>query len=469
MIGKDVPLPLLEAIADAGADELRQGLARLRGAEFLYETSLFPDIEYTFTHALTHEVAYGSLLQGRRRAIHARVVDAFEKLFPDRVGERAHWLAHHAFRGEEWNRAFGYLKRTQTQTPATLDRYGLGGQESVGYLWWTGDYQHALTAGTRELAIASNFANLRLSVVANYRLGQIHHSLGDLPRAIGHLTRAASLLDRELLHDTCDLAGFPAVFTRAWLALCLAEQGEIAEARSVAAEAVTIAESAEHAYSLIISCFGLGSVHLAAGEVMDAIGVLERGLVLARMHDEAVPIPFLASPLGLAYALAGRAGDAFPLLDQAIDQAVAIQANANHARRLVHLGTGLRLSGRIEHARTVARSALDLARAQKERGDEAHALWLIAELAGDDDGSSAVEAAEPLYRRAIELADVLGMRLLLGRCRLGLAGTLRRAARATEADAERSAAKELLRAAGATAWLADRDEIARDRPRPAAA
>ena len=74
VIGKDVPYPLLQAIAELPEDALRQGLARLQAAEFLYETSLFPDLEYTFKHALTHEVAYGSLLQERRRALHARIV-----------------------------------------------------------------------------------------------------------------------------------------------------------------------------------------------------------------------------------------------------------------------------------------------------------------------------------------------------------------------------------------------------------
>ena len=42
--------------------------------------SLFPELEYTFKHALTHEVAYGSLLQERRRVLHARIVEAIEKL-----------------------------------------------------------------------------------------------------------------------------------------------------------------------------------------------------------------------------------------------------------------------------------------------------------------------------------------------------------------------------------------------------
>ena len=85
-------MPLLQAIAELPRTTLRAGLARLQAAEFLYETSLFPDLEYTFKHALTHEVAYGSLLQERRRALHARIVEAIERLYArplDRAGRAA--------------------------------------------------------------------------------------------------------------------------------------------------------------------------------------------------------------------------------------------------------------------------------------------------------------------------------------------------------------------------------------------
>ena len=75
VIGKDVPFALLAAIAEEREEELRRGLAHLQAAEFLYEVSLFPDLEYTFKHALTHEVAYGSVLHERRRALHARIVE----------------------------------------------------------------------------------------------------------------------------------------------------------------------------------------------------------------------------------------------------------------------------------------------------------------------------------------------------------------------------------------------------------
>jgi predicted ATPase len=100
VIGKDVPLPLLLAIADATEPEVRAQLTHLQAAEFLYETRLFPDLEYTFKHALTHEVAYHGLLHDRQRALHARITEAIERLAGERVAEYAESLAHHALRGE---------------------------------------------------------------------------------------------------------------------------------------------------------------------------------------------------------------------------------------------------------------------------------------------------------------------------------------------------------------------------------
>jgi tetratricopeptide (TPR) repeat protein len=111
VIGKDVPLPLLEAIAEEPEEDLRAGLTRLQAAELLYEARLFPELEYTFKHALTHEVTYGGLLQERRRDLHARIVEAIEMLHQDRLGEQIERLAHHAVRGELWEKAVLYLHR----------------------------------------------------------------------------------------------------------------------------------------------------------------------------------------------------------------------------------------------------------------------------------------------------------------------------------------------------------------------
>ena len=118
VIGKDFPLALLLAVADENEETLRRGLAHLQTAEFLYETRLFPDLEYTFKHALTHEVAYGSLLHGRRRDLHARIVETMERLYGDRLGEQIERLAHHALCGEVWEKAVHYLRQAGLKAAA---------------------------------------------------------------------------------------------------------------------------------------------------------------------------------------------------------------------------------------------------------------------------------------------------------------------------------------------------------------
>jgi predicted ATPase len=108
VIGTEVPWPLLQAIADTSDEALYRSLAQLQAAEFLYETSLFPERVYTFKHALTHEVASGSLLHERRRALHARIVEALEAVAGDRRDDQVERLAHHAQRGEVWEKALAY-------------------------------------------------------------------------------------------------------------------------------------------------------------------------------------------------------------------------------------------------------------------------------------------------------------------------------------------------------------------------
>ncbi len=108
VIGHDVPLPVLELAADLPEEELRRGLGELQAAEILYEARLFPEPEYTFKHALTHEVAYGGLLRETRRALHRRAGEAIEALYPERLGELAGTLAEHFERGEAWAKAAGY-------------------------------------------------------------------------------------------------------------------------------------------------------------------------------------------------------------------------------------------------------------------------------------------------------------------------------------------------------------------------
>ena len=108
VIGRDVPLVLLEALAGSSHTE---ALRRLRAAEFLYEVSLAGEPGYTFKHALTHDVAYESLSEGSRHTLHVRVVEAIHAVYRDRLGEQTERLAHHASRGELWDRALAFAQQ----------------------------------------------------------------------------------------------------------------------------------------------------------------------------------------------------------------------------------------------------------------------------------------------------------------------------------------------------------------------
>jgi class 3 adenylate cyclase/pimeloyl-ACP methyl ester carboxylesterase len=166
VIGTDVPLVLLQEIADLSEDDLRRGLAHLQEGEFLYETRLFPDPEYTFKHALTHDVAYSSLLHERRRLLHRRVGQAIEARYAGRLAECAEMLANQFERGEDWAKAVHYHVRAAEKV-----------KEQHAY-------QNAVQLCTRALALAAN-----VKIVDEERvwglvlLGDLWSLMGDVEQA----------------------------------------------------------------------------------------------------------------------------------------------------------------------------------------------------------------------------------------------------------------------------------------------
>jgi tetratricopeptide (TPR) repeat protein len=441
VVGKGVPLPLLRAIADMPEQDLLRSLVRLQTAEFLYETRLFPDPEYTFRHALTLEVAYGSLLHERRRELHARIVDAIERLHPERLAEHAAYLAHHAFRGEVWGKALGYLRQTVTAASRSSLDAALLGSESAGALWWTGEHARALEVCQRDLAIAANFKNFGLNIVTTCRLGQTYHALGDYERAADFLRRTIASLRGDLERDHFGMAGLPSVFARAWLSWCLAELGNFPEGIACGGEAVALAEAAAHPYSQVLAAWGLGTLHVVRGDPERAIPVLERGLVVARMADIPLLFPFVAAPLGAAYTLGGRVSDALPLLEQAVSQGAAMNLLAGHGLRLTWLGEALLQTSELDRAGEQAAQALALAERLGERGCQAYAGRFAGQTAGLR-GSAGFQSALDAARNALELATGLGMRPLAARCRLDLGLLHQRAGARPEAQVEVDAAVE---------------------------
>jgi tetratricopeptide (TPR) repeat protein len=442
VIGKRFPLALLQVVTDQPEEALRRGLAHLQAAEFVHETSLFPEVQYTFTHTLTHDVAYGSLLQDQQRALHARIVEAIEALYADRLAEWADQLAHHVVRGEVWSKAPTYFRQPLTSTPQSMD----------ASFWWMGEHDRAIEWGRHELAVTTEFKNFGGRITANFFLGQAYHALGDYPRAIDCLRRSAVSLEGELLRECFDLPGFASVLSRTWLAWCLSERGEFTEGMTRAEEAVEIAETADHSYSRSIACLGMGHLYLQKGELHQAITVFERGLSCSQAANLPELFPLLAAPLGSAYALCGQISAALPLLEQAVERAAALQCLGLQARRVARLSEAYLLAGRRDEATVLVQRALDLTSVHKERGHQAWALRLLGEIASHS-ALPEIKQAEASYRQAMALAEELGMRPLLAHCHLGLGTLHSRMGGAEPARAALSAATDLYQAMEMTFWL----------------
>jgi predicted ATPase/class 3 adenylate cyclase len=120
VIGYDIPLSLLQAICGLTEDELGGLIGNLQDAEFLYAAQLFPELQYRFKHSFTHDVTYSGVLRERRRDIHARTLDAMERLYADRLGEHVERLAHHAVRGELKEKAVRYLQQAGGKAAARM-------------------------------------------------------------------------------------------------------------------------------------------------------------------------------------------------------------------------------------------------------------------------------------------------------------------------------------------------------------
>jgi class 3 adenylate cyclase/tetratricopeptide (TPR) repeat protein len=182
VIGKDVPLALLEAIGEMPESALRESLARLQTGEFLYETTLFPEAEYTFKHALTQEVTYSSLLHDRRRKLHVRLVDTIETLHHDRLGEHIDRLAYHAVRGELKEHALRYLRQAglkaheRSALPEAIALF----EQARGVLRTLPETQLSLEQAF-EICLAAQAA-------------QQH--LGHGPQAVAHLREAGRLVEK---------------------------------------------------------------------------------------------------------------------------------------------------------------------------------------------------------------------------------------------------------------------------------
>jgi class 3 adenylate cyclase/tetratricopeptide (TPR) repeat protein len=175
VIGKEFPLSLVHAAAGASADELGRMLDDLQLGEFIYEQPAVGEVEYTFKHALTQDVAYNSLLLQQRKELHRSVGGAIEEIFPDRLTEHYSELAHHFIRAEDWPKALKYSTRA-------------GGQAAQSYSNVEAEQHYA-----RALAAAS-----KLPLVEPRTLADLYVKRGGVLNIVGRHDDAITEYQRAL-------------------------------------------------------------------------------------------------------------------------------------------------------------------------------------------------------------------------------------------------------------------------------
>ena len=244
--------------------------------------------------------------------------------------------------------------------------------------------------------------------------------------------------------------GPPAQFARAFLGWSLAELGRFDEAVAVGEESLRMAQAIDEPFTLMHGYFGTGIPYLARGDVARAIPPLERCLALCRATDIHLWLGEIAADLGLAYARAGRIDDALPVLEFALKEAAMTGLRYTYARQHAQVGEGYLLAGQRDEAARLAAIALQAARAHKQRGQEAAALWLSAEIAA---AALEGERAEADYQHAMVLASEIGLRPLAAHCHLGLGKLYRRTGKEQEAQEHLSIATTMYREMDMKYWL----------------
>jgi len=358
VIGKEFSWSLLKHVVDQPEEALQGLLSHLQAAEFIYEQPAFPEVEYTFKHALTQEVAYNSVLQERRKALHERTAQAIETLYHSRLEDHYGELAHHYSRSGNTQKAVDYLHRA--------------GQQAVQ----RSAYPEAATHFTVALEFLQTLADtperaqqeltLQVALAAPLMITK-----GFAAPEVGAVSTRALELCRQV-GETPQL--FPALRGAQRFYLFRAE---LRTARELAERLILLAQRAQDSALLPEAHAGLGAVLDSLGELVSARAHFEQAITLYDTRQSHSAIARIGMDLGVA---------SLPLLAQVLwllgypNQALTrSRAGLTLAQEIAHpfstaavwiLDTGLHQF--LHEARTVQQQAEALIALSNEQGFSLH-------------------------------------------------------------------------------------------------
>jgi class 3 adenylate cyclase/tetratricopeptide (TPR) repeat protein len=430
VIGTEVSFPLLQAIAELSEEKLHGGLSHLQAAEFLYETGLFPERVYTFKHALTHEVAYGSLLQERRRVLHARIMEALETLAADEVADQVERLAYHALRGEVWDKALAYYRQagakayTHSAYPEAMACF----EQALDSLKHLPEH-----CDTRELAIDLRLALYHLALVPlgaferildtlhdaerlaetlddPRRLGQVSSNIGMYFYFMGDYDRAIAYGQRTLALATVSGDVDLQVTAHTHIGYAYTSQGDYHRAMAVYRRAMASLNGERHyerAGQIALRPDLAQWPYLAwclaeVGAFAEGIMIGAEGLRIAEAVDLPHSLMLAAFGAGVPHLRKGDYHQALPILERGLGIYQDTGTRTYFPTVAWPVGAAYALCGRITDALSLLEQAMEQTVAMGRMGG--HTLLLFIELGDVYRLVGRLEDAMDLAGRALELS-----------------------------------------------------------------
>jgi predicted ATPase len=411
VIGKEFPLSLLKQVVDKPEEDLHRLLSHLQAAEFIYEQPAFPEMEYTFKHALTQEVAYNSLLIERRKALHERTAQAIEAIFHSRLEDHYGDLAHHSTRSGNTQKAIEYLQRAGEQAVQRSAH-----AEAISHLT-TGLDLLQILPDTSERARQELSLQITLSVPLRVTKGhaapEVEHAysrarelcqqIGETPQLFPvlwglaelHFARAEFQTQYELGEQLLSLAQSaqdPALLLEAQRVLGAnsVSRGKFARARAHLEQGIALYDAQPHRSSAFLSGLEPGvALRSNTARVLWFLGYPDQART--RSRETLTLAQELSHPFSLAFALtfAGwlcqcrREGQA---AQERAEAAIALCTEQGFQYWLSHgtilRGWALAEQGQGEKAITQMRQGLVAARATEAEVSRSYHLALLAEVCG---------------------------------------------------------------------------------------
>jgi class 3 adenylate cyclase/predicted ATPase len=445
VIGKEFPLRLVKQVTVKSDDDLERMLSNLQLSEFIYEQPALTDVEYTFKHALTLEVAYNSVLTERRRALHEQIGAAIESIYAERLDDHLAELAHQYRRAANPAKAVEYLRR--------------GGEQAAA----KGADSGAIAQLGAALELVAKLPDDRTNRLQEMRLRIL---IGPSLMAVKGLGSSETAVNYTRALELCHLAGDSSAAFEALSGLWTFHlvRAELREADALVQQLLASAHESKDDSHLAFANFAAGNIAFWCGRLETAAERLAQSIAACKPGQRSYQV-FVDDPAVYSRAYAAWTQHCQGRPDQAVAtvrDCMRVAHMQSHPRTLamaIQFAGHLHLLRRepdavIEHCRTLTSLA-------REHGFPFYRALaeILAGCAGIQHGEGA-EAVEGI-RRGIDAWQSLGSGLALpwflgelaeglrsiGRCDEAL-DVVSDALRQTEKSGERQFAAELHRIAG---------------------